>query len=420
MRLWTPGVVIADHHKGFPSGLSGIEASALPGRLGVLSDGFRTPLLVLKQRDLDHNLAAMENFCAKHDLSLSPHVKTTMSPEIAQAQVSHGAWALTLATSTQLAAFRRLGADRLLLANELVDPGAIEWLITELDHDPGFTCYCYADSVDGVEVLERQLGRRPRSRRLPVIVELGVPGGRTGVRGVEAAVALAGRIAGSPHLELAGVGGFEGVIPGRLDGRLLDEVRGWLGELKELADEVFARHAGDGEFVVTAGGTQYIELVAGELAPPWRNGRPIRVVLRSGCYVTHDSLGYETYRQLLATEYPLMSLRPSLELWSRVLSRPEPDLAIVDFGKRDTGVDAGFPVPLHRIRRGTSTLEKAPSGEVVAVNDQHAYVRGVHDLEVGDRLAFGVSHPCTTWDKWRVVPIVDEEYVLTGVAQTLF
>ncbi len=417
--LRVPDVVIAHHHKGFPPASPGVGVRGLRG-LDVLAGDFLTPLLVLRKPELDHNLAAMQRFCEQHGLSLAPHVKTTMSPEIAQAQIEHGAWALTLATPTQLAAFRRLGADRLLLANELCDPVAIEWLGGELDDDPTFTCYCYVDSIDSVEVLEKELARGVRARRLPVIVELGVPGGRTGARGVPAAWRVAERVLASSWLELAGVGGFEGVVPGALGAHLLDDVRAWLRGLTELADRVLAEHPASGEFVVTAGGTQYIELVAAELGPGWRNGRPIRVVLRSGCYVTHDSLGYEQYRKLLATEYPLMPLRSSLELWSRVLSRPEANLAIVDFGKRDTGMDSGFPVPLHRIRRGTTGLAKAPPGEVVAMNDQHAYFRGANDLEVGDRIGFGISHPCTTWDKWRVVPIVDDQYVLTGLAQTLF
>ncbi|ROS40693.1 type III PLP-dependent enzyme domain-containing protein [Amycolatopsis thermoflava] len=417
--LRVPDVVIARHHKGFPPSTAGSRVDDLRGR-EVLGADFPTPLLVLRQPELDHNLAAMQQFCEQHALSLSPHVKTTMSPEIAQAQIEHGAWALTLATPTQLAAFRGLGADRLLLANELCDPAAIEWLSGELDEDPAFTCYCYADSIEGVEVLEKELARASRTRPLSVIVELGVPGGRTGARGAGAALAVAERVVASSHLELAGVGGFEGVVPGSLGARLLGDVRAWLRELAGLADRVLARHDVAGEFVVTAGGTQYPELVAAELSRSWRNGRAIRVVLRSGCYVTHDALGYEQYRRLLATEYAVMPLRSSLELWARVLSTPEPNLAIVDFGKRDTGMDSGFPVPLHRIRSGGTSLEAPPPGEVVAMNDQHAYFRGENDLAVGDRIGFGISHPCTTWDKWRVVPIVDERYVLTGVAQTLF
>ncbi|WP_435157818.1 alanine racemase [Amycolatopsis sacchari] len=404
-----PEITITARDKAFPFDAVGRPAAALSATL----DDFLTPVLALRRSALDHNLATMARFCREHGLALAPHVKTTMSPEIAEAQLERGAWALTLASPSQVRAFRSLGARRIVLANELTDPQAIRWLGAELARDSGFTCYCYVDSLDGVELLEKELGQR--TRPLPVLVELGVPGGRTGVRDLSALRSLAERVRASEVLELAGIGGFEGIIGGTPAAELLANVRGYLRRLRDAADEL----AGDGEFVVTVGGSAFPEVVADELGPGWQAGRAIRVVLRSGCYVTHDSLVYEDYRTIVGTEYRTLPLRPSLELWSRVLSCPEPGLAILDFGKRDTGVDAGFPVPLRRIRRDTHEIEPAPPGGLVALNDQHAHFRG-GELAVGDRVAFGVSHPCTTFDKWRLVPVFDDRYVLCGTVRTLF
>ncbi|GAB3009626.1 alanine racemase [Amycolatopsis acidiphila] len=408
--LRVPDVLVSVRHKGFPAAAVGHPASEVSAAL----DDFLTPVLVVKDSALRHNLATMARFCEDHALSLSPHVKTTMSPEIAAAQLEHGAWALTLATPSQVRIFRSLGAQRIVLANELVDPAAIDWIAAEMAADPEFTCYCYVDSLDGVDILEKELGQRERRRAFPVILELGVPGGRAGARDLDQLRLIAERVTASAQLRLAGVGGFEGVIGGALDAKLLAEVRAYLRRLRDAADEL----SHEGEFIITVGGSAFPELVADELGPSWQRGRPIRVVLRSGCYVTHDSLAYQQFRDLLATEYQSLALRPSLELWGRVLSTPEPGLAILDFGKRDTGVDAGFPVPLHRIRRGSTVLEQAPPGELTASNDQHAYFRG--ELEVGDRVGFGISHPCTTFDKWQLIPVVDDSYVLCGTVQTLF
>jgi D-serine deaminase-like pyridoxal phosphate-dependent protein len=408
--LKVPEVLVNARHKGFPADAIGRPAGRLSGEF----DDFLTPILVLKSSALEHNLSTMEQFCTEHALSLSPHVKTTMSPEIAAAQLEHGAWALTLATPSQVRVFRSLGAQRIVLANELVDPRAIEWISAEMDADPGFICYCYVDSLDGVDILEKQLGQSGHGRAFPVILELGIEGGRAGVRDSAQLRLIADRVVASAHLRLAGVGGFEGIIGGNPDAGLLADVRAYLRRLRDIADELVATD----EFIVTVGGSAYSEMVAEEFGPAWQRGRPIRVVLRSGCYVTHDSLAYQRFRELIATEYNALSLRPSLELWGRVLSCPEPGLAILDFGKRDTGVDAGFPVPLHRIRRGSTALEPVPPGELTALNDQHAYFRG--DLDVGDRVGFGISHPCTTFDKWQLLPVVDDSYVLCGTVQTLF
>jgi D-serine deaminase-like pyridoxal phosphate-dependent protein len=409
--LKVPHVVVDVRHKAFPAAAVGCPAS----EISAVLDDFLTPVLVLKESALEHNLTTMARFCEEHGLSLSPHVKTTMSPEIAAAQLAHGAWALTLATPSQVRVFRSLGAQRIVLANELVDPSAIDWLGAEMDADPQFTCYCYVDSFDGIEILEKELGQGKRRRALPVIVELGVCGGRAGARELAKVHQIAERVTASAQLRLAGVGGFEGVIGGDLDVRLLAKVQTYLRRLRDAADELAPA---DEEFIVTVGGSAFPELVADELGRSWQRDRPIRVVLRSGCYATHDSLAYQDFRDLVATEYPPLPLRPSLELWGRVLSTPEPGLAILDFGKRDTGVDAGFPLPLLRIRRGATVLEPAPPGELTAMNDQHAYFRG--ELDVGDRVGFGISHPCTTFDKWQLIPVVDDAYVLCGTVQTLF
>jgi D-serine dehydratase len=39
---------------------------------------------------------------------------------------------------------------------------------------------------------------------------------------------------------------------------------------------------------------------------------------------------------------------------------------------------------------------------------------------VGDRVCLGLSHPCTTFDKWRWMPIVDEELNVVDAIVTWF
>lgn len=390
------------------------------------STGFGTPVLLLKEQALADNLQSMQDFCHRSGLSLAPHVKTTLSPEIISRQLGAGAWAVTVATPTQLRTLRWLGAPRVLLANQLVDPAAITWLGGELDRDPGFSAFCYVDSVVGISLLERTLADRGQHRPLPVLVELGVPGGRTGAREAEEVVALARQVVEAPHLSLAGVGGFEGVIDVGPDPQGLALVESYLWRLRQVADQLAGGYAGEvpAELMVTVGGSAFFDLVPGVFDERWQAGRAIRVVLRSGCYVTHDSAAYQRFRSVMAHRCEPLVLTAALELWARVLSRPEAGLALVDFGKRDTGIDAGFPVPRHVIRRG-GAVGPAPMASVVELNDQHAYLRAAPpatrlDLAVGDLVGFGISHPCTTFDKWRLIPLVDEDRALTGAVRTLF
>jgi D-serine dehydratase len=52
----------------------------------------------------------------------------------------------------------------------------------------------------------------------------------------------------------------------------------------------------------------------------------------------------------------------------------------------------------------------------MALNDQHAYLhfnpQAPQDGQpfVGQIIGSGISHPCTTFDKWRWMPLVDDHY----------
>jgi D-serine dehydratase len=50
--------------------------------------------------------------------------------------------------------------------------------------------------------------------------------------------------------------------------------------------------------------------------------------------------------------------------------------------------------------------------EVLSLNDQHARLRVApgSELQPGDLVGFRISHPCTTFDNWRALPMVDDEY----------
>jgi D-serine dehydratase len=54
--------------------------------------------------------------------------------------------------------------------------------------------------------------------------------------------------------------------------------------------------------------------------------------------------------------------------------------------------------------------------------DQHGYLKIApgDDVRVGDMAGFNISHPCLTFDKWRVIPVVDEKYDVVDVVKTYF
>lgn len=394
--------------------------------LHVLDGSLSYPVAVLRESTLAHNIAWMRDFVERAGALLAPHGKTTMSPQLFQAQLDAGAWAITLATIPQLRIAHRFGVRRVLLANQPVAIADIESLAALLRDDPGFEAWVLVDSSAGARRLAEVMQRLAPQRRLPVLVELGAEGGRTGVRGLDAALALAREVAASPALRLAGIEGYEGLWVGADRDSDLARVRGLLAGLVELTRRCDGEGLFDGEeILISAGGSAYFDFVADAFATLGDTRRPLRRVLRSGCYLTSDHGFYHGLQQEMRTRHDasfLHGLQPALEVWAAVQSRPEPGLALLTLGKRDASYDIDLPKPLCWHRPGEPAPAPMRDARIAKMNDQHAYLELPHDhpLQVGDLVATGISHPCTTFDKWQVLLTVDDGYRVTGAINTFF
>jgi D-serine deaminase-like pyridoxal phosphate-dependent protein len=407
--------------KGFGPLRGRASAASLAADRPLLTEaGLVYPLLTLRESALANNLAAMAGYCARAGVALAPHGKTPMSPELAARQLAHGAWGITVASIGQLQTYRAFGFPRLLLANELTDAAGIAALAAELAADPGFEAYCYVDSPDGVAILDRVLGQHPAGRALPVLVEIGHADGRTGCRTDEAALAVAKAAQATGTLTVAGVAGYEGTIAGGEP-----EVAAFCQRLRALADALTdalgdalggALGEEDGVPIVTAGGSAYFDVVTRELTAD--DTAPVQVILRSGAYLTHDHGFYGTISPAGRGAPDAPALRPAIEVWAQVLSRPEPGLALLGAGRRDVGFDKGWPVPLRVIGSAASTA----GWRVTDLNDQHAYLRLDADaaLRPGDLVALGISHPCTTLDKWRVLVVLNDDDRVIDIVHAFF
>jgi D-serine deaminase-like pyridoxal phosphate-dependent protein len=359
----------------------------------VVAEGLRisdlqTPLMTLDRAASDANVAVLTAWARERGLVLAPHGKTTMSPELWHRLLDAGCWGITLATPWQVQVARSAGIDRIILANELADPVAIDWLSAELDAHPAFEFACWVDSVEGVALLAESTGSRP----IDVLVELGAEGGRTGARGAEAARAVADAAAASPRLRLRGVAGYEGSYPD-------DRVRDYLRELAALFTELADRFH---EPIITAGGSRYFDAVAEELADV-----PATLIVRAGAFQAHDDVFYSGVSPFAGTDH---AFRPALHARARVVSRPEPGLVLLDAGKRDLPSDLDLPVVLD-----------VPGATVTSLADQHCFVTVPSDsaLAIGDVVTLGISHPCTAFQLWRLLPEVDGDRVV-GFVETTF
>ncbi|MBW4047405.1 MAG: amino acid deaminase [Proteobacteria bacterium] len=407
--------------KGYPHASPALRRSEI-GMQGwdVLAGNLPLPLAVIKQRELDHNIRWMQRYCAENAIALAPHGKTTMSPQLFQRQLAGGAWGITVATVQQLQVAIAAGALHVLIANEVITSIDLRAIVQLERENPNLQILFLIDSTEQIDLIEAVDEDHP----FDVLLEIGYAGGRTGCRTEEAAMALARQARSSSCVRLVGIECYEGLGATGEDGH----DRAFAHDLMRVVSDVAVLADRENLFdsttvILSAGGSGIFDLVVPALRQ--RLSRPVTGILRSGCYVTHDQGHYKRLvsavdRRLGCTEGH--GLKAAMEVWATVQSIPEPDLAILAVGKRDISFDMGWPLPLATYARGKALRVEAPKGwQVSGMNDQHAYLRGdMRSLAVGDRIVLGLSHPCTTFDKWRWMPIVDDDYRVVDAIVTFF
>ncbi|MCU0927593.1 MAG: alanine racemase [Hydrogenophaga sp.] len=383
------------HLKGFPTGAAPLTREQIPAQGWQLLHGdLALPLAVLKQSALRHNLLWMRDFCAQRGLFLAPHGKTSMSPELWQMQLDAGAWGISFATVFQAAVGARHGVPVLLIANQVIQRAELDALALLHTERPALRSMFLVDSVGQVDAIEAWAAERSFQGRFEVLLELGIAGQRTGTRTADEARQTAQRIAASSVLRLVGIECYEGTTA------FCDHTKD-RATVKYLMDRVdaIAREA---------------------IAQGW--------FAQSGCYLTHDHQRYTRYLCCVGERLNLReTLKPALELLACVQSQPEPGLALLSMGKRDVSYDLDLPMPIWRADgQGGAPQPVPPHWRIDALNDQHAYLRFDASAprnewpRLGDTVASGISHPCTTFDKWRWLPVVDDGYRVVDAVSTVF
>jgi D-serine deaminase-like pyridoxal phosphate-dependent protein len=410
-------VVLGWRHKAIGPAGQGLRCAEFLAGRPRLSD-FQTPLLTLDRRALTRNRELMAHWCAESGVEIAPHGKTTMAPSLWAEQLAAGAWGITLANFAQLRVARAFAVRRVQLANSLTDPSAVAWAAREASGED-ITLISWVDSGDTVETLQRQLGEAV----LPVCVELGGAGGRTGARGIDAALGVARAVAAAPGLRLAGVAGYEGALAHDASPASLAAVEEFLFAMRALHERLLAEDLYEAEeILVTAGGSAYFDQVARILSPCATAS--VRVLVRAGAYLIHDDGFYRALSPLRRSGQE--SFQSAMHAWARVISAPEPGLALLDAGKRDVSYDEGLPEP-QRISASLGGPSRDLNGaRIEAVNDQHAFLRfdpTTAEVRIGDVVRLGLSHPCTALDKWTIIPVLDadgDDPLVLDLVQTFF
>ena len=404
--------------KGFP----GHAAPMLVSEVGqqhwnVLRGDLAFPLAVIKESALEHNLHWMQNFCKERGLDIAPHGKTTMSPELYALQMEAGAWGISFATVFQASLGARFGVERIIIANQVYQAADLDSLAALLQRYAQLRVYFLVDSMAQLQAIETWRTARQSKVTFTVLIELGLDGKRTGCRTQAQALELARTIRHTPYLALCGVEAYEGGLATCNHTHDQREVAALMARIQSLASACEAEDLFEhDEILLTAGGSAIFDLVAKDLQPHLQ--RPARGILRSGCYLTHDHLQYRKMLQCVGERLQLReTLKPALEVISSVQSCPEPGLALLTMGKRDISYDLDLPIPIWWAQLGDTQTQAVPSHwHIKELNDQHAYLRydpqspSAQHPRVGQLVGAGISHPCTTFDKWKWMPVVGDQY----------
>jgi len=418
--------VVDDRFKGVPLGAS-LRLAELGEQAWNVSKGDLTlPATTLSASALASNLATMQAYCERNGVLLAPHGKTTMSPQLFARQFHHGAWALTAGTPTQAAVMRRFGVPRIILANELADEQALRWFAAEQDADNGFQFLCLVDDAGTVAVMDEVLRSAGVRRPVGVFLEVGIPQGRCGVRTVEDGLSVARAVYGSPRLALVGVEAYEGPVASGGSPEDIEALDAFFALMSDVTVAVDDANLFETDTVyVTAGGSAYFDRVVAGLSHlrTRDTGTPTRVVLRSGCYISHDNGKYEQLSPLAgrAPQGEPLRLRNALTAWASVLSRPEPNLVVLGTGKRDVAFDLDNPAP-RSLHRRDGSRDDLTSTSIFKLMDQHAFLRVDPNMAIapGDIVAMDLSHPCTAFDKFKLIPLIDDDHQVVDGVLTFF
>ena len=399
--------IISIEYKSFPIESYGSSINDfISKKPNIFKSGFQFPLMVLKKDALMNNINLMAKYCASVGAELAPHVKTTMSPQIAKLQVDAGAYALTIANLWQAEVFRKFGFNKLIIANEVLDQNSIN-RISDLNKSGQAEIIFYVDSLNGLDVIKKFT---PKDGLQNLFIEIGTDNGRGGVRDLYLVKQIAEAINQDSRLQLRGVTGFEGAVPNaNRTNKGEEDVRNFCRKIVSAA-EVSYKFRSQHKFIISAGGSAYFEIVSEELN---KFNKEKIFLLRSGGYVTHDSKYYEEI-------YPFRSsvdkFQPAIEVWAQVVSNPEPGFGVLNLGKRDVGCDLHNPIPTQKYSKSIEGF----SGVIEKLNDQHAFMKSLESFENADLIGLGVSHPCTTFDKWRLIPLVNDNYDVVDCIHTFF
>ncbi|HXR65723.1 MAG TPA: alanine racemase [Ktedonobacteraceae bacterium] len=330
-----------------------------------------TPTLLVELPRLEANIQRFADMAVRAGVKLRPHCKTHKTLEIAHRQLAAGAGGLTCAKLGEAEVYAAAGISDLFVAYPVIGR---EKARRAAELAQRCKLIVGVESAIGVQ----QLSQAANSASVVLSVRLELDSGlrRTGVA-PEQAEELCRLILGAPALHLDGIFTFRGAsFPGAPS-----RERAELGRLEGewmVAQAQRLRAAGIPIEAVSVGSTPTAEGAARV---------PGVTEVRPGTYVFFDRM---TTRAGVNAPDEI-----ALSILATVVSRPAPDIAIIDAGSKTF---CGDVIPANAGLEGYGATIDGRSGIVERMNEEHGIVRLASDFApaIGDKLAFFSNHVCTS------------------------
>jgi D-serine deaminase-like pyridoxal phosphate-dependent protein len=323
--------------------------------LGTPKDELDTPALCIDLDVLGANIEEAAALCRQNGVAWRPHAKCHKSPDIARRLLEAGAIGLTCAKLGEAEVFAAAGVTDLLVANLLAGPRKVERLVALRRNADPLICL---DHLDQAEPISRAMQTAGLTVRALLEIDIGMQ--RAGVLPGKPAVELARQVAALPGVELAGIMGYEGHLLLISDqGEKAARICAALGQLVETKERL--ERAGIACPIVSCGGTGSLKFAVQQ---------PGITEVQAGGLIFMDAF----YRRQCHVE----GFRYALSLLVTVVSRPAPDRAIIDAGRKTMNMELHLPLVMDR-----------EGIEVERLSAEHGILKldpAAQDLKIGDRL----------------------------------
>ncbi len=323
--------------------------------IGCDKNDLDTPALWVDLDILERNIAKIAQYTKSAGVNWRPHTKGIKIPAVAHKLITAGAIGVTCAKLGEAEVMAAAGIRDILIASQVVGQAKVTRLANLCHHADVIVA---VDGIDNIRQLSGAANRAGVSIRVVVEVNTGMD--RCGVPPGESALNLAKQVDELPGLRFSGVMGWEGHTVGIEDP---DEkkrcVQQAVGSLVATAQMI--RSTGLAVSIVSCGGSGSYRITS--LIPGVTEVQAGGAVLGD---VTYTGWGAQT--------------EPGLFILATVISRPAPERAVVDAGRKAMNGEVAMPVARNFPELHLRKLN-AEHG-VLVVDDPEARIK------VGDKLDF--------------------------------